>query len=239
MVTKADFDRSMAEIRSQMLEMTENQRNTDLRLQQEAEHTNLRFAAAEEQIRLRESQLPDPQALQSMLQQVLGSQDRLLNILRDEMNTQLQSHLTNLRTELQSGKQASPSIPNENTLSQFRQPHIPDPVHTSSEDKDFLRRETRFQLPRADCPSFTGMNLTEWLRKCNSFFELHQVPLAYRTQLATMQFHELASEWYDGYLIDHEPPDWKELVRLVNSRFKRISSKNTLEELKDLNQGVV
>jgi hypothetical protein len=89
MVTKADFDRSMAEIRSQMLEMTENQRNTDLRLQQEAERTNLRFAAAEEQNRLRESQLPDPQALQSMLQQVLGSQDRLLNILRDEMNTQL------------------------------------------------------------------------------------------------------------------------------------------------------
>jgi hypothetical protein len=68
MVTKANFDRSMAEIPSQMLEMTENQRNTDLRLQQEAEHTNLRFAAAEEQIRLRESQLRDPQALQSMLQ---------------------------------------------------------------------------------------------------------------------------------------------------------------------------
>jgi hypothetical protein len=68
MVSKADFDRSMDEIRSQMLEMAECQRNTDIRLQQEAERINARIAAVEEQTRIRESQLPDPQALQTMLQ---------------------------------------------------------------------------------------------------------------------------------------------------------------------------
>jgi Retroviral aspartyl protease/Ty3 transposon capsid-like protein len=55
-----------------------------------------------------------------------------------------------------------------------------------------------------------------------------------------MQFKELASEWYDGFLIDHEPPDWEGLVRLVNARFKKITTKNTMEELKALNQtGIV
>jgi Ty3 transposon capsid-like protein len=87
-----------------------------------------------------------------------------------------------------------------------------------------------------DCPGFTGDNPIEWVRKCNSFFELHQVPMNLRTQLATMQFHDSASEWYDGYLIDHEPPDWIELVKLVTNRFKRVNSRNTLEELKGLNQ---
>jgi hypothetical protein len=68
MVTKADFDKSMTELRSLMLELVKSQCNTDLHLQQEAECTNLHFSVAEEQARLRESQHPDPQAVQSMLQ---------------------------------------------------------------------------------------------------------------------------------------------------------------------------
>jgi Retrotransposon gag protein len=51
-----------------------------------------------------------------------------------------------------------------------------------------------------------------------------------------MQFHASASEWYDGYLLDHDPPDWVELVRLVNSRFKKAVSRNSLDELKSLYQ---
>jgi Reverse transcriptase (RNA-dependent DNA polymerase)/RNase H-like domain found in reverse transcriptase/Retroviral aspartyl protease/Retrotransposon gag protein len=54
--------------------------------------------------------------------------------------------------------------------------------------------------------------------------------------LATLQFFEDASEWYDGYLIDHSPPLWDELVQLVKSRFSRVISNNTLDELKTLQQ---
>jgi hypothetical protein len=106
-------------------------------------------------------------------------------------------------------------------------------VHTTSEDHDFIRREGKFHLPRADYPGFNGVNPIEWLRKCNSFFEMHQVPSVYRTHLATMQFHDLASEWYDGYLVDHDPSECDELVRLVNSRFKRVLSKIPLMSLRD------
>jgi uncharacterized protein YdcH (DUF465 family) len=75
-----------------------------IRLQQEAEQINMRIAAAEEHTSIRESQLPYPQALQTMLQQVLGTQDRLLTILREEMQTHLQAQIAVLRTKLQSGK---------------------------------------------------------------------------------------------------------------------------------------
>jgi hypothetical protein len=44
MVTQATFDRSMEELRAKLDEMTTAQRNTHLRLQQEAERTNQRFA---------------------------------------------------------------------------------------------------------------------------------------------------------------------------------------------------
>jgi predicted membrane-bound spermidine synthase len=49
-------------------------------------------------------------------------------------------------------------------------------------------------------------------------------------------FMILASEWYDSYLIDHKIPGWDELIRLVSSRFYKIISKNSLNELKCLNQ---
>jgi hypothetical protein len=51
-----------------------------------------------------------------------------------------------------------------------------------------------------------------------------------------MQFHDTASEWYDAYLIDHEPPRWEELIRMVNSHFKKINVRNILDELKSINK---
>jgi Ty3 transposon capsid-like protein len=51
-----------------------------------------------------------------------------------------------------------------------------------------------------------------------------------------MQFQALANEWYDGYLLEHDPPDWVELVRLVTTRFKIVLGKNSLDELRSLHQ---
>jgi Retrotransposon gag protein len=94
----------------------------------------------------------------------------------------------------------------------------------------------RYQLSRVDCPSFNGSNTIEWLRRCQSYFELHQEPDQLRTKIAIMQFHDRASEWYDGFLIDHDPPEWLELVKLVRKRFNRSSTKNEMEDLLELHQ---
>jgi hypothetical protein len=58
--------------------------------------------------------------------------------------------------------------------------------NASIESSVFLKREPKFKLPRSDCPGFGGDNPIEWIRKCRSFFELHQVPVPYRTHLATL-----------------------------------------------------
>jgi Retrotransposon gag protein len=51
-----------------------------------------------------------------------------------------------------------------------------------------------------------------------------------------MQFTGPASEWYNCYLIDHDPPDWVDLVRRVRKRFQLRISKNGMEELMELHQ---
>jgi hypothetical protein len=33
--------------------------------------------------------------------------------------------------------------------------------------------QDQYQLSRADCPSFHGDNIIEWLRRCTSFFVMH------------------------------------------------------------------
>jgi hypothetical protein len=47
-------------------------------------------------------------------------------------------------------------------------------------------QQDRYQPPRADCPGFGGDNIIEWIWRCNSFFEMHQVPEDFKTKLATM-----------------------------------------------------
>jgi hypothetical protein len=106
----------------------------------------------------------------------------------------------------------------------------------SSPDYDSGQRADRFIVPRADWPGFNVDNTVEWLRRCQSYFEMHQVPDLLKTKLVTMQFYAHASEWYDAFLIDHEPPDWSTLIRLVRKHFQHTSMKNDMEELKDSHQ---
>jgi Ty3 transposon capsid-like protein len=94
--------------------------------------------------------------------------------------------------------------------------------------------DDRYQVPRTDCPSFDGTNTVEWLRRSQSYFEMHRVPDHMRTHLAMIQFQHRASEWYDEFLVDHDPPPWPDLVRLIRKRFNRIGTKNGMEELLDL-----
>jgi Retrotransposon gag protein len=103
-------------------------------------------------------------------------------------------------------------------------------------DTEYSNRTDRYQPPRADCPSFTGENVIEWICRYNSYFEMHQVPPSYKSKLTILQFTRITSEWYDCYLIDHESPDWSQLVQLVRRRFQSRVSKNGMEELMDTHQ---
>jgi hypothetical protein len=77
MVTQAIFDRSMEELRAKLDELTMARRNTDLRLQQEAEHTSQRFAQQ------------DPTLVTSGLQKFMGAQDRVMSMIREDLASQI------------------------------------------------------------------------------------------------------------------------------------------------------
>jgi hypothetical protein len=213
MVTQAAFDRAMAEIYAKIEEL---RTDTVDRFAQEKELLEHRLKAEADVTRM-QAEKDRAELLQGVCQQIKVTQD--IN-LASQLN--LQAQLANLIARFDKAGQfpsrtASPSLGTGTASSSHSVP--PQPVSTfknaapldkgpqSELDSEFIRRETRVVLPRADCPGFNGDNSVEWMRKCNSFFDMHQVPIPYRTHLATMQFHDVASEWYDWYLLDHEPPD--------------------------------
>jgi Ty3 transposon capsid-like protein len=225
MVTKSDLDKAMADLKSQFnTQLAALRDHADLGVQQNDERMERRLAAAEEQKRVKEAQLQT-----NIVQTVVGC-------IREEMNARfatLESKVDRISSS-SSGKGILPTL--DQHLSTFRTTAVHETGHASIESSDFLIRESKFQFSRSNCPGFGGDNPIEWLRKCRSFFELHQVSIPYRTHLATLQFHVDASDWYDSYLLDHEPPGWDELVALVTTRFKRTTCRNTLDELRSLNQ---
>jgi Retroviral aspartyl protease/Ty3 transposon capsid-like protein len=229
--TKAEFDKALDGIRVQFddLHTTTNRKLDEYSVRQERQFADF----------LDQAQSSDAQTqsllVQAVIQQLQISQDRFAASFRTEMNTrlaELDSKITQGHVRSSSGKSLPP---HENTMSTFRRPPL-DSSDLHGDDSDGFRRESRFQFPRADCPSFTGTKPVEWVRKYNSFFALHQVPDNYKTHLATLQFFDSANDWYDGYLMDHDPPDWPTLVRLVQKRFQRGIANTGLDDLKTLTQ---
>jgi hypothetical protein len=111
----------------------------------------------------------------------MGAQDRMMSMIREDLASQIQTHLQAQLALLLSQFQREPniptgtssSIPPVHSVSHFRQSPVPDPNEPTPVDHDFIHREGRFHFPKSDCPGFNGTNPIEWLRKCTSFYELH------------------------------------------------------------------
>jgi hypothetical protein len=205
MVSKAGLDRSIVDLTARM----------------EAIQTEGR----EE---LRRSNVQIHSLTQAIVQQMNESRDQLSQTV-----AKLDQRFVQLETRLDNHSERTPDSTPQFILISTKKSPAQD--GGSKQPMDWgSNRTDRYHLPRADCPSFIGDNTIEWVRKCTSYFEMHQVPDHLRTKLATNHFHDKASEWYDGYLMDHDPPDWSELVRLVRKRFNRQVSHNGMEELLEL-----
>jgi hypothetical protein len=84
-----------------------------------------------------------------------------------------------------------PPSPADSDKSQFiltkdRRPPLHGSGSRSIPDVDSGQRTDRYVIPHADCPGFNGDNIIEWLRRCQSHFDMHQVPDNLKTQLATI-----------------------------------------------------
>jgi hypothetical protein len=229
--TKAEFDKALDGIRGQFddLHTTTNHKLDEYSMCQERQ-----FAYFWDQAQSSDAHTQSL-LVQAVIQHLQISQDQLFISIRAEMNTRLAAidyKIAQRHVSTSSGKGPSPL---ENTISTFRRPPLDlgDPL---SNDSDGFHRESQFQFPCDDCPGFTGTKPVEWVRKCNSFFSLHQVPDNYKTHLTTIQFHDSANDWYYIYLMDHDPHNWPTLVRLIQKYFQLGIANTGLDDLKTLTQ---
>ncbi|KAJ3689885.1 hypothetical protein LUZ61_019049 [Rhynchospora tenuis] len=101
---------------------------------------------------------------------------------------------------------------------------------------DYRRGGNRVHLPRTDFPPFDGTNPTGWRSKCESYFDIFQVPEQYKTHMATLHFVEEAHEWYECFKEDHPNLPWQILVAEVLDRFRIYHTSNPVGDFKRVHQ---
>ncbi|KAJ4750063.1 polyprotein [Rhynchospora pubera] len=68
---------------------------------------------------------------------------------------------------------------------------------------------------------------SDWVMKCEYFFDIYQTPHNYKTRLAVIHFEGEASAWYRNFRLGIENPPWELLVDEIFSRF----TENVAQEL--------
>lgn len=63
-------------------------------------------------------------------------------------------------------------------------------------------------VPKLDFPNFNGSHPREWLRKCESFFQLYQIPAEQQMDLAKLHLEGQADLWYQSFKKDKGTISW-------------------------------
>ncbi|XP_062187935.1 uncharacterized protein LOC133891241 [Phragmites australis] len=76
-------------------------------------------------------------------------------------------------------------------------------------------------LPRLEFPRFDGLNPKIWIRKCETYFDLYEVPEPLWVRLATMHLDGTAAFWFQSVDIQVAGLNWKDFCHAVCIRFER------------------
>ncbi|KAL2526007.1 Uncharacterized protein Adt_11061 [Abeliophyllum distichum] len=85
------------------------------------------------------------------------------------------------------------------------------------------------KLPKIDFPQFGGENPTEWVRKANKYFQIHQIPEEMKLEIAVMYLKGRADVWFHGFLSSYPNAGWGLMATELCRRF----TENTGEEVVD------
>ena len=87
-------------------------------------------------------------------------------------------------------------------------------------------------------PYFYGDNPAGWIRQCDPYFELSNIPEYMKVKLATAYISSRADIWLrgTGILSQHTLPTWSELCTRITDRFGEISSFDAMEQFQSLQQ---
>ena len=90
--------------------------------------------------------------------------------------------------------------------------------------------------PKVEFPSFDGVNVRNWIKKCVKYLSLCKIPDNQKVDLASMYLHGRAEIWYGSYSLARRNISWEEFVVDVCARFKDEMGYKVVEEFNRLQQ---
>lgn len=80
------------------------------------------------------------------------------------------------------------------------------------------------RLSKVDFPRFNGTHLTEWLYRCEQFFDLDGTPSEHKVRLAGLHMEGKALQWHHTYMHNRcqKFPTWSEYVADISPRFAKL-----------------
>jgi len=76
-------------------------------------------------------------------------------------------------------------------------------------------------LPQLEFPKFDGSNPKIWVKRCENYFDICDVPHEHWVKLATMYFSGSTAFWMQSIELDIRKLSWENLSKAVVDRFQR------------------
>ncbi|KAK8952193.1 hypothetical protein KSP39_PZI004864 [Platanthera zijinensis] len=96
---------------------------------------------------------------------------------------------------------------------------------------------TRFS--RLDFPRFFGEEVTEWIYKCEQFFDIDGTPPDMKVKMASVHMEGKAMYWHQAFMkarLTRQWPGWEEYCQAVAGRFGTLLFDDPMRDLKNLRQ---
>lgn len=84
---------------------------------------------------------------------------------------------------------------------------------------------------KVDFTSFDGGRVSEWLFKCDCFFELDETPVEMKVSIASVYLYGLAMEWHYAFVKNrtlHGPISWTEYSDAMMTRFGEVEMRRPI-----------
>jgi hypothetical protein len=90
--------------------------------------------------------------------------------------------------------------------------------------------------PKLDFPTFSGENAMGWLRQCEKYFSLANVPMDIWVSMATLHCQGAAEHWWRGVRIPSGFMQWSVFTNMVLDRFSPVSHYGVVEQFNQTKQ---
>ncbi|XP_071909625.1 uncharacterized protein [Coffea arabica] len=159
--------------------------------------------------------------------------DKKIDALMAGMETKLTSFLQALNRDRTTATGDSPP-PEKNPLLTNPHARCRDWGDQSAAGKE--RKVTIPSLPKVELPFFEGDRPQEWIRKCEKYFLVHQLPEDQKLEVVEMYLVGKAEIWFQGIKRSKGRTSWEGFCQLVNRRFGDRERRDEVEEFNKLHQ---